>query len=134
MNSRPLVLAGGAVVLTMLLAIGWWALAQLTSPDRFNSERAWADLMAQCELGPRPPGSEAHAKCILYIKGKLEEAGATITTQPFNMKLEGRLVPSRNIIGRFGPVEGKARLLLGAHFDTRPWADLDLDQDRKSVV
>ncbi len=127
-----MLLAGGAVVLTMLLAIGWWALAQLTPPDRFNSERAWADLMAQCELGPRPPGSEAHAKCILYIKTKLEESGATITTQPFNMKLEGRLVPSRNIIGRFGPVEGKARLLLGAHFDTRPWADLDLDQANHS--
>ncbi len=45
---------------------------------------------------------------------------------------QGRDWPLENILGRFGP-EGGDRLLLVAHWDTRPWADLDPDPARRHL-
>jgi hypothetical protein len=38
----------------------------------FDSERAWADLEALAEIGPRPPGSEGAASARGYIVAQLE--------------------------------------------------------------
>lgn len=93
--------------------------------NRFDSGRAWADLKYQVELGPRVPGTASHEACGDWLVATLQAAGARITEDRFeHTDAEGTLWPLRNILARFGP-EGGRRILLVAHWDTRPWADRD---------
>jgi Zn-dependent M28 family amino/carboxypeptidase len=90
----------------------------------FTGEAAWKHLNAQCDFGPRPPGSAAHAQTIRYIAGHLKEQGAAVSFQRFQLEdpySDGTL-DLINIIGSYSPKADK-RVLLAAHFDTRPWAD-----------
>jgi Iap family predicted aminopeptidase len=94
----------------------------------FDSQRAFAFLLKQCEIGPRNPGSEGHRKCRDYLQATLSQYADTVRTQPFPLRF-GRPEQTEeayNIIARFLP-EKKERILLCAHWDTRPWADEDPD-------
>lgn len=81
------------------------------------------DLTRQVELGPRIPGSEAHAKTVKLIKAELEEAGWGVEEQAAE-QLGHRLV---NIVGKRpgSGTSGKPRIILGAHYDTRLLSDRD---------
>jgi len=97
-------------------------------PD-FNADSAWNYLVMQCELGPRVPGSDAHAGAVDLIRGELEKNGWDVELQPFTLADpygDGEL-HLINIIARLKP-KLKKRVLLAAHYDTRPWADKE-EQD-----
>lgn len=99
------------------------AAAPKSSPDslyRFVAE--------QVAFGPRVPGSDAHRACADYIVAKLRSFGAdTIIEQLSSAKIyTGETMPIRNILARFNP-KATNRILLLAHYDTRPWADEDPD-------
>lgn len=85
-------------------------------------------LRAQCAFGPRNPGSAGHAACRAYIVGVLRDCGGRVHEQVFEHAAAALPAPVRltNIIARFGPSRAGG-LLLGAHWDTRPWAELDPD-------
>jgi len=85
-------------------------------PLVFDGEAAYAHVVAQCDLGFRPTGSEAGRATGDYIISYLEEQGWTVETEEFTY----RETPVRNIIGKMG--EGSV-ILLGAHYDTRRSAD-----------
>lgn len=94
------------------------------STPEFDADVAWSYLVKQCEFGPRVPGSAAHDSTVQFIAGRLRDAGVEVSLQRFELddpygdgKL--RLV---NVVGRFA-AERRRRILLGAHFDSRPWAD-----------
>lgn len=120
---------GLAALLPALVA----AVAGATPPPSFPAERAWAHLEAQCACGPRVPGTPAHRAGLEYIRGTLERAGARVTLQAFRDSVPGlgRRVDLTNVIARLGP-ERAGGLLLGAHWDSRPWADLDPDSLRRT--
>lgn len=83
----------------------------------------------QVAFGPRTPGSEGHQACRGYITRKLTEFGAdTILIQeaPVRTYLNENFT-AYNIMGQFNP-EAKHRILLLAHYDTRPWATEDPDE------
>ncbi len=81
-------------------------------------------MVAQCDLGPRPTGSEAGWATGDYIIAELKEQGWSVETQEFTFKG----VRGRNILARQG--KGPA-VILGAHYDTRPYADHDpVDKDQ----
>ncbi len=84
----------------------------------FDGQRAYQHVVAQCELGPRPTGSAAGWATGDYIITELEKLGWSVTSQEFTYKE----VKGRNIAGRRGrgPI-----VILGAHYDTRPYADQD---------
>ena len=88
------------------------------SPLTFSGEQAYQQAAAQTALGPRPTGSEAGWATGDYIIGRLNELGWETEAQA----AEFQAVKLRNIIGRAGkgPV-----IIVGAHYDTRPHADLD---------
>jgi len=88
----------------------------------FSSENAFRYLVEQCELGPRYPGSIEIEQCREYIISKLETTGAIIEQQIFETEIRGENFTGINIIAKFNPVMGR-RILIGAHYDTRPWAD-----------
>jgi hypothetical protein len=63
------------------------------------------------------------------LSGELKRFGATVTEQETTLQLLDKTpVPIKNIIGSFQP-ENKSRILLFAHWDTRPFADHDPNPD-----
>ncbi|OGO34669.1 MAG: hypothetical protein A2Z16_09555 [Chloroflexi bacterium RBG_16_54_18] len=87
----------------------------------FDSLRAYQDIEYQVALGPRIPGTEAHQKIQEWMLQKLQLNGWETEVQ--NTTIEDQ--PVSNIIGKFG--QGKPWIILGAHYDTRIYADLDPD-------
>lgn len=97
----------------------------------FAADSAYAHVAAQVDFGPRTPGSEAHAATRAYIQRTLERYGAEVTVQAFDARLfDGRAVEGYNIVGSIRP-EAERRIFLSAHYDTRPFADSDLETERR---
>lgn len=96
-------------------------------PD-FNEQNAFQHLEKQCEFGARVPGTEAHLKCRDYLIETLRKYADRVTQQPFKALIESgkSSVTCYNIIANFHPDKTR-RILLCAHWDTRPWADRDPD-------
>lgn len=94
-------------------------------PD-FNGQRAFDDLLRQVELGPRIPGETGHSQCAIWIQNQLRPLADSLWTQDFRGTRLGSpdSVSMLNIIARFNPA-ATSRVLIGAHWDTRPLADLD---------
>jgi len=84
----------------------------------FDGERAYEHVLAQCELGPRPVGTDAGRKTAEYIMTKLSQLDWSVETQEFTY----RGVSGRNVIGKLGK---GSLVVLGAHYDTRSLADFD---------
>lgn len=100
--------------------------ATIKAPD-FNGDSAYAYVKAQCDFGPRVPNGTAHDKCGDWLVQKFTELGATVTEQKDNVKAwDGTSLKMRNIIASYKPESGK-RVMICAHWDSRPWADNDPD-------
>jgi hypothetical protein len=97
----------------------------------FPAAEAWAHLLAQCALGPRVPGTQAHARCLELMETSLRKSGAAVRRQSFRAKTDAAADSLRltNLVARFGP-PGEA-VLIGAHWDSRPWADKDVDPAKR---
>ena len=115
---------------------GWWLavvalLVPMTACARqnalFDGEQAYEHVLAQCQLGPRPVGSDAGWETAEYILGELGQFGWSVETQEFTY----RGITGRNVIGK----RGKGSLvMLGAHYDTRSLADCDPDHPTLPVL
>ena len=93
----------------------------------FNADSAYHYTEAQVKFGPRVPNTEAHRACGNWLAQELERFGAQVTSQQVTLRAyDGTPLQVRNIIGAFKP-ETKKRVLLCAHWDSRPWADADPD-------
>lgn len=101
--------------------------AEVTVPA-FSADSAYGYVARQVAFGPRVPGSSTHAACAAWLTSRLRDAGAdTVLVQSASMTgAEGRSIPVRNIFARFNG-NASPRILLIAHYDTRPWADEDPD-------
>lgn len=94
---------------------------------QFDGNSALELARQQCEFGPRVPGTPQHAKCADWLKTTLQASCDTVIVQQADVKTgQGSMVGIKNIIGIINP-EASERLLLLAHWDTRPWADNDPD-------
>ncbi len=92
----------------------------------FNTDSAYAFVAKQVSFGPRVPGSAAHKACGDWLVAKLKGYGATVIEQTGTVtSYNGQPVPLRNIIASWQP-EKKDRILLMAHWDSRPFADKDV--------
>jgi glutaminyl-peptide cyclotransferase len=100
----------------------------------FTGEPSKKYIEEQCRFGPRTPGSKAHDKEVRFISAHLKDCGADVTYQRFTRDDpygEGTLTFT-NIIGSFAP-DRKKRVLLGAHYDTRPRADQEKADSLRSL-
>ena len=101
------------------------------SPD-FNSDSAYRFVEKQVSFGPRVPGTTAHKACGDYLSEKLAAFGADIFEQKAHVThYNGQNIQIRNIIGSFQP-EKEKRILLFAHWDSRPFADEEPDPDTQN--
>lgn len=102
-----------------------------TTAPAFNGEAAWELLAHQVSFGPRVPGSPGHAEQLAWMEEFLEERVDTLTIQSFtHTTSSGEILELTNLFGQFRP-EARDRILLLAHWDTRPTADQDPDPDRR---
>ncbi len=107
--------------------------AQAVSAPLFDVDSAYAFVAQQVSFGPRVPGSAAHKACGDWLVGKLKAFGATVTEQTGTVTaFNGQPVPLRNIIASWAP-EKKDRILLMAHWDSRPYADRDLSRQNEPI-
>ncbi|HEY5133535.1 MAG TPA: M28 family peptidase [Candidatus Krumholzibacteriaceae bacterium] len=98
-----------------------------TAPPSFDGDAAFGFLRAQCDMGPRYPGSPGHAAVERYIVDRLAAYGADVSMQRFDaVPSKGDTLHLVNIVARYRASSSK-RILLGAHYDTRPRADRDPD-------
>src|SRR5688572_32347284 len=83
--------------------------------------RAFRYLEQLCALGPRPSGSAAMQKQQELVRQHFEKLGGKVTMQQFRARdpLGGAAVPMATMIVEWHP-ERKERILLVAHYDTRP--------------
>lgn len=94
----------------------------------FNADSAKLFVKAQCDFGPRVPNTEAHRLCGKYLADKLRSFGANVIEQDARLKaFDGTVLNAKNIIAEFNPDSVDNRILLLAHWDSRPWADSDPD-------
>lgn len=92
----------------------------------FNGDSAYSYVKKQVDFGPRIPNTNAHRATSQYLVNKLKDSGATTTEQSFEGKsFDGQHLALKNIIGSFYPDKQK-RILLAAHWDTRPFADKEI--------
>ena len=102
----------------------------------FNADSAYAFTKAQCDFGPRNMNSRGHDLCGEWIVNKFREYGCKVTTQRVNLTgYDGTTLRSCNIMASINP-EATTRILLCAHWDSRPWADNDSDQSnwKKPII
>lgn len=96
-------------------------------PD-FNADSAYAFVERQVLFGPRVPGSQAHAECASWLEHTMKRFADTVTVQPFKARAyNGKILRGKNIIAVFNP-DSARRVLLCAHWDSRPYADHDPDE------
>ena len=102
----------------------------------FCADSAFAFCEAQCEFGPRTMNSQAHEDCGAWIMEKFKSYGMSVTPQQTLLKgYDGTMLRATNIIASYRP-ELTDRILICAHWDSRPWADNDPDEanHRKPVL
>lgn len=93
----------------------------------FSADSAYAFTQAQCDFGPRAMNTEAHDRCGSWIVNKFRQYGCVVTSLRADLKgYDGTVLKSQNIWARIHP-ERTERILLCAHWDSRPWADNDPD-------
>lgn len=101
------------------------------SNSLFSVDSAYSYLKRQVEFGPRVPGSEAHRRAADWLVAELSRHGGDVSQQTATLKaFDGTSLECRNIFARFNP-DVKERMLLLAHYDSRPWADQDPDPERR---
>ena len=102
----------------------------------FNADSCYAFVARQCDFGPRDMNSRGHEQCKNWIIQKFRSYGLTVTTQEADLKgYDGTMLHSTNIMAQYRP-ELTTRLLICAHWDSRPWADNDPDSTnwRKPIL
>jgi len=117
----------------LLLLLAWTVCLSLgcsrqrAVPD-FDEDEAFAYLKQQCDFGPRIPNSQAHRRCEDYLYDKLAATTNVCRRQKFTYYDAdvGDTLYLTNIIASYNPDDNQ-RMLLCAHWDSRPWADEEPD-------
>lgn len=98
----------------------------------FDKDSAYQYICDQVAFGPRVPGTDSHRSCGRYLVDKLRQFGAdTIIEQETIVEaFNGDKLPIKNIFARYNP-EAKKRVLLIAHWDSRPWANMETTEEQR---
>jgi glutaminyl-peptide cyclotransferase len=107
--------------------------AQRVERPAFSGDEAFALLQRQVEFGPRVPGTAGHDAQLAWMHTFLRERADTVEQHPFAYTTAaGETLRLTNVFARFRPEHGQ-RILLIAHWDTRPAADQDPDPRNRSL-
>lgn len=113
--------------LVLVGVAGWYAYPRAglpqpeAAPARFDGLRAYQDVQTQVSFGPRVPESEGHARVQEWMQDELTAAGWQVEIQTS----EALGHPIENIVAH--RTDEPPHIILGAHYDTRMFADNDPD-------
>jgi glutaminyl-peptide cyclotransferase len=104
----------------------------LLTPAPIDGVRAYDYLKQICALGPRPAGSAANTEQRKLVAEHFKKTGAVVREQPFSAQdpLSGAPVAMVNLIGSWFP-DRTDRVVIGAHYDTRPYPDREPDPRKR---
>jgi len=94
----------------------------------FDGQSAYEMLNRICKLGSRVSGSPGMLQQQEILRHHFQELGGQVEFQRFQVRhpITGAAVPMANLIVRWHP-DRKERILICAHYDTRPFPDRDPD-------
>lgn len=108
------------------------AVNRLPAPA-LNADSAYFFVKQQVDFGPRIPGTAAHKACAEWLENKLRSYIPDVTIQKgIATTFDNRKYELKNIIASYRP-QNKKRILLCAHWDTRPFADRDDGADKNKI-
>lgn len=129
MTKRSAAIYLSLIFALLALVAGWYIASFLNrEPDSlsFDSSRAYADVQTQVAFGPRMPGSAGHTQIREWMRAELESAGWQVEVH----ESERMGHPIYNIIAKRNAEP--PQIILGAHYDTRFFADNDSDLTKRS--
>jgi glutaminyl-peptide cyclotransferase len=129
MNKRTVTIYLTFIGLLLILVLGLYAASFINrQPDSvsFDGSRALADVQTQVDFGPRIPGTAGHDQIREWIRTELESAGWVVEVQ----QTERMGHPIYNIIAKRNAEP--PQIILGAHYDTRMYADHDLEPGKQA--
>ena len=130
MRSKYLSITLAILGLLLLAILGWYAYKTLVQPDSntgtFDGQRAYSDVLTQVSFGPRVPGTAGHDQIRAWMRSELESAGWQVEEQ--ESESMGHLV--RNIVAKRN--NKPPQLIIGAHYDSRMYADQDADPSNRT--
>lgn len=94
----------------------------------FSADSAFELLKRQVEFGPRVPGSPGHAQQLEWMTELLRERADTVILQHFTHDADSIELALTNVFARFR-ADAPDRILLLAHWDTRPTADAEREPE-----
>ena len=103
--------------------------------NAFDGKRSYLYLRRLCALGNRMSGSAGMKQQQALMGKHFTGLGAQVSYQRFQVRhpLSGQPVPMANMIVEWNP-QAKQRILLCAHYDTRPYPDREIDPRRRRGV
>lgn len=129
------VLAGiGVLVLLALIAVGVWWMQRPEPLPEFEATRAMALVQEQTAFGPRVPGTPAHDSTRVWLVRRLQAHADQVVEQQIRVpdpRDTSRTFVGSNIVASWQP-DLRRRILLSAHWDSRPVADNDPDPSKRS--
>lgn len=125
MKNKSIIVYLSSIGFLLILTVGWYAYSYASQPEAesitFDGQRAYADVETQVAFGPRIPGSPGHGQIVEWMQTELESAGWTVEIQ----ESEAMGHPIKNVVAKKS--EDAPQIILGAHYDTRMYADGDVD-------
>lgn len=128
MKTSRVTLYLGIIALLGLGIAYWYVSAFRQSPlhANFDGARALADVQTQVDMGPRIVDSSGHAQVVTWMQSQLEAAGWQVTIQRTTMLSH----PIENVIATRSA--DPAAIIVGAHYDTRMYANRDPDPAKRT--
>lgn len=109
------------------------AVAVTVSSPAFDADDALAKIKTQLDFGVRVPNTLGHKKCGDWIVEECTKAGLTVIQQTFTVpSYDAKVLNARNIIASYNPQVSK-RIIMAAHWDTRPVADQDDERKEQPI-
>lgn len=100
----------------------------------FDADSAYYFVEKQVSFGPRVTNSEAHKKCGDWMVNELKKYADNVMEQKASItNFDNKKLNIRNIIAEFNP-KAQQRILLCAHWDSRPYADQDTKDTDKPIL
>ena len=101
----------------------------------FSSDNAYSYIETQVQFGPRVPNSEAHRQAIQYFREHFLEYAdnRSVYVQSFEKEVYGDTLNMYNLIASFG-IEHSDRIVLAAHWDSRPRAEEDPEDPDSPIL
>lgn len=104
----------------------------MTAVPKFSGTNAFAFLTQQTSFGPRNPNSKGHQQCLAYLEKTLRQCADEVQLQSFTSQGYNESLSLTNVIAKFNP-SASARVLLCAHWDTRPRAEQDTNKAKQDL-